>query len=393
MRGLALEGGGAKGAYHIGVANALFEEGYVFDGFVGTSIGAINAAVLAGGGFEKSLEVWMQITMEQIFDDDEHPLLQLADRKALKMGSGFLSNARRKALSKIIENRGINTEKMKAFLSQYVDEEKIRASGKDFGLVTISLSERKSRELMIEDIPKGQLFSYLMASAALPVFRPESIDDKVYLDGGFFNNCPYHLLLNKGYDEVIVVRTNSAGVFRKTDDPRVKCILPSDDIGSALLFSPEISASQIELGYYDGLRFAKKLLGKKYCINPDESIDFTARLMSLSDDVIVKMGGILNIPKMPAKRMLFEKIVPKLGTFMKLGRDFDYQDFVIALLELAATEKNIERFCVYDFDDLCTLIKNTQDSQRLQRTRMKLSTSSLIANKRTAIRLLCKHLL
>ena len=393
MRGLALEGGGAKGAYHIGVVKALYEEGYTFDGFVGTSIGAINAAILAGGDFEKSLEVWAQITMEQIFDEDEHPLLELADRKALKMGPGFLSDARRKAISKIIENRGINTEKMKAFLSQYVDEEKIRASGKDFGLVTISLSDRKSRELMMEDIPKGRLFSYLMASAALPVFRQELIDDKIYLDGGFFNNCPYHLLLDRGYDEVIVVRTNSAGIFRKTDDPRVKCILPSDDIGSALLFSPEISSSQIELGYYDGLRFARGLLGEIYCINPDPSINFNARLMSLDDEIIMRLGGILSIPRMPAKRMLFEKIVPKLGSFMRLGRDFDYKDFIVALLELAALDKDIDRFCVYDFDDLCALVKAIKDAQRPQRSRMKLSSTSLTANKRMAVRLLCKYLL
>ena len=42
MRGLVLEGGGAKGSFHIGVLKALFESGYTFDGVAGTSIGAIN---------------------------------------------------------------------------------------------------------------------------------------------------------------------------------------------------------------------------------------------------------------------------------------------------------------------------------------------------------------
>ncbi len=50
MRGLVLEGGGVKGAYHIGVLKALRENGLdKFDGYVGTSIGAINAAMLAAG--------------------------------------------------------------------------------------------------------------------------------------------------------------------------------------------------------------------------------------------------------------------------------------------------------------------------------------------------------
>ena len=63
MRGLALEGGGAKGAYHIGVMKALTEKSYVFDGFVGTSIGAINAAMLAQSDFDAALDLWMSISI------------------------------------------------------------------------------------------------------------------------------------------------------------------------------------------------------------------------------------------------------------------------------------------------------------------------------------------
>lgn len=54
MKGLALEGGGVKGAYHIGVMTALREMGLAdFDGYVGTSIGAINAAMFCAGDWEK----------------------------------------------------------------------------------------------------------------------------------------------------------------------------------------------------------------------------------------------------------------------------------------------------------------------------------------------------
>ena len=49
MLGLALEGGGAKGAYEIGAYRALTEMGYRFDVICGVSIGAINAALLAQG--------------------------------------------------------------------------------------------------------------------------------------------------------------------------------------------------------------------------------------------------------------------------------------------------------------------------------------------------------
>ena len=49
MIGLVLEGGVARGAYHIGVVKAYLEAGYKFDGYAGTSVGAINAAMIAHG--------------------------------------------------------------------------------------------------------------------------------------------------------------------------------------------------------------------------------------------------------------------------------------------------------------------------------------------------------
>ena len=58
MLGLALEGGGAKGAYEIGAYRALTELGYHFDVICGVSIGAINAALLAQGDCEKAAEFW-----------------------------------------------------------------------------------------------------------------------------------------------------------------------------------------------------------------------------------------------------------------------------------------------------------------------------------------------
>lgn len=57
MLGLALEGGGAKGSFQAGLMRALLDHGYVFDGAVGSSIGALNAAMLVQGDFEKSYDM------------------------------------------------------------------------------------------------------------------------------------------------------------------------------------------------------------------------------------------------------------------------------------------------------------------------------------------------
>ena len=60
MRGLALEGGGAKGAFHVGALDAFFERGYRFDMIMGTSIGALNGAMVAEGEFDTLKRLWEQ---------------------------------------------------------------------------------------------------------------------------------------------------------------------------------------------------------------------------------------------------------------------------------------------------------------------------------------------
>jgi NTE family protein len=147
--GLVLEAGGARGAYQIGVIKALMENGYRFNGFVGTSIGAINAAMLAQGDFDKALEFWANITMEDIFDLDAQLLLQFVDYKNIKPNIKLPFKIT-KALFKTIKNGGINTSKMRDLLERYIDEDKIRKSGNDFGLVTLSIYDSKPHKIIIE---------------------------------------------------------------------------------------------------------------------------------------------------------------------------------------------------------------------------------------------------
>jgi len=259
MRGLVLEGGGARGAYQIGVVKSLYENGYSFDGFVGTSIGSINAALLAQGDFDKALELWMSISMEQVFYEDELPILELADIKDFKHNLTTTMKKGVAALVKIIHNKGLHTDRMKSFLEKYIDEERIRESSKDFGLVTLSISERKAYELMLDEIPDGQLVSYIMASSSVPGFHLETIEGNTFVDGGVYNNCPSNLLIKKGYSDILAVRIARLHSLLWTDDPKIKIIAPIEDLGNILLFTSENCAAKIELGYNDGLRYVESM--------------------------------------------------------------------------------------------------------------------------------------
>ena len=68
---LVLQGGGALGAYQMGVYQALHEAGVELDWIVGTSIGAINAAIIAGNRFAERLvkleEFWRRMQRSSVW--------------------------------------------------------------------------------------------------------------------------------------------------------------------------------------------------------------------------------------------------------------------------------------------------------------------------------------
>ena len=63
MYGLVLEGGGAKGAYHVGAFKALKELGIEIGGIAGSSIGAINGAMMVQGNYELLEKVWYSLCL------------------------------------------------------------------------------------------------------------------------------------------------------------------------------------------------------------------------------------------------------------------------------------------------------------------------------------------
>ena len=71
MKGLVLEGGGTKGAYQLGAYKALKELGVEFDGVVGTSIGALNAAFIVQGDYEIMKDIWLNRDYKSFMDIEE----------------------------------------------------------------------------------------------------------------------------------------------------------------------------------------------------------------------------------------------------------------------------------------------------------------------------------
>ena len=67
-RAVVLGGGGAKGAYQIGVWQALRELGLDFQVVTGTSVGALNGALMAQGEFEAAYDLWWNMDNTQVME-------------------------------------------------------------------------------------------------------------------------------------------------------------------------------------------------------------------------------------------------------------------------------------------------------------------------------------
>ena len=74
--GLVLEGGGAKGAYQIGAWKALKEAGVKIKGVSGTSVGALNGALICMDDLERAENLWANISYSQIMNVDDELLRQ-----------------------------------------------------------------------------------------------------------------------------------------------------------------------------------------------------------------------------------------------------------------------------------------------------------------------------
>jgi NTE family protein len=354
MYGLVLEGGGAKGAYHVGAYKALKELNIEIGGIAGTSIGAINGAMMVQGDYELLEKVWYSVNSYELFDIDEKAIMDLKNFNLHDVNFSYLLHQSKEILS----NRGLDTSKIRDLFDSYIDEDKIRNSDIDFGIVTVNLTDKKPVELMKEDIPKGKLVDFLIASANLPAFRIEEVDGKKYLDGGFYNNLPIDILADRGYKDIIAVRTLAMGIVRKVKikDLNVTYIQPVESLGSALgalSFNREKAEELINLGYYDTLKVFKKLKGYKYYCLPYEG-NFINRLVDFYNEYkerLYYVGHLLGYEKVCEDRMFFEKILPRLESILDMRGKNDYQDIAIRFFEKIAEKYEVERFKIYKVED------------------------------------------
>lgn len=328
---IALEGGGAKGAYQVGAWRALEEAGIRYNAVAGTSVGALNGAMMAMRDLPNAEKLWKDIRFSQVMNVDDETMHRIMNRDFENFSQ--VKTALRTIVD-IVRSGGVDVEPLRRLLAEWVDEEKLRATGVEFFLPTYSLTDREALEVVAQDLPDGELAGMLLASAYFPAFKQEQIGGKNYTDGGVVDSVPISPLIKRGYKDIIVIRLNSLGIqkwVKLPEDTTLTTISPIQDLGNMMNFSSEQSAANMVLGYYDAQKVLYGLSGTTYYIDrtytEKQAYETLLQLLNTQD---------LSL------RQINEEILPKLAE--KLRRKGDYYDLYLAVMERLAQNCSLVPF-------------------------------------------------
>ena len=329
--GLVLDGGGARGAYQIGAWKALREAGVHINAVAGTSVGALNGALICMGDLEKAEKIWSEMTFSRVMDVDD------AWMERLFQGEQRLADILPE-IRRILAEGGVDVTPLRRLIHETVDEKKIRESGIEFCMTTFSLSEFRKLELSISDIPEGRLEDFLLASAYLIGFRNEKLEGRRYLDGGLADNVPVAPLVERGYKDIIEIRIYGPGReprVKLPEDAEIYRIGPRVRLGSILEFDGRRSRQNMKIGYYDAKRMLYGLEGIIYYIDQEYSDECYER----------RMRDVSELEK------------AELAFRLKIAPGYTDKEIYLAVLEASAKQLQVPKYRIYTVDELRKLVQ------------------------------------
>lgn len=270
---MVLAGGGAKGAYQVGVFKALKEYPLKIKCVSGSSVGGINAFAYAALSQEEIEHLWKNFGLEDFINLDDDWSDGLSDRAAL-------------------EN----------ILEKIVDPQQLKYSIPVYN--TICREGKVADYVLLNGLDKDMVVKTILATSALPfIYSSVNIEGVQYQDGGLADNLPVQPLYDIGCRDMLIVSlSETQRVDRKRFElDNVVEIYPSRSLGDfvdgVVNFTAAYISFAMKLGYMD----AKRSLNSFYNIdNGCHTTDFDyeyimqeLRMEKLQNSVNRNMDGIM----------------------------------------------------------------------------------------------------
>ena len=338
-RALVLSGGGSRGAYECGAWQALRELNVRLDGVYGTSIGALNAALVAQGDLEAAVELWNTISIRQIVavDEDEDFNVESMLSRKRDIIPFLLENA---------HNFRMDVSPLEALMHQRLDEGRVRSSGMQLGMMLTRVPQFSGREVRLAEIPQGQLADYLLASAScFPVFPMKEIDGEKYMDGGYVDNMPIAMAIEDGAEEIIAVDIHPQPVHPEYGCmPFLKQIHPLHDLGGFMDFNPQLLRRSRMMGYYDTMKAYGRFDGIRYTFTRVNDLKVSDAARRYARQIALFDAG-------SDARDGDAVLIGALGAETPL-RVLSWKDALLRGLELCAQAMGFREDAIYDMDVL-----------------------------------------
>ncbi|MDJ0842446.1 MAG: patatin-like phospholipase family protein [Acidobacteriota bacterium] len=246
---LVFSGGGAEGAYQVGVLKALTEKGLDPDIMTGTSIGAFSAAFLLGSwhrhgrdAVKKLEDIWLDHIAGTLTGDNggfrirANPM-ELVNPRAYRNNpfgpmmqmfrdTTFLAEDTLRRVTNLVSSDSpllsrlmglvnissfISVEPWEKLLKEEVDYEAVRNSDKTLRLVAINWATGKPKFFERKDMTDEDGWRAIRASSAMPgLFPTIELEGDPYVDGGVLMNTPLKPAIRAGADVLHVINMNSA---------------------------------------------------------------------------------------------------------------------------------------------------------------------------------------
>jgi NTE family protein len=328
---LALQGGGAHGAFTWGVLDQILgDERLSIEGISGTSAGAMNAVMLADGlcrGGREEAQSRLADFWRSVSSTGNLPALQRAVMERLLSFTpleGTPVQAWFNALSRYFspyDVNPLNINPLKDLIERFVDFERLRANT-DLQLFISATNVQTGR---VRIFPRDKITAdAVMASACLPLlFRAVEIDGVPYWDGGYLGNpviFPF---------------------FRRTDTEDVLVV----QINPLVRKSTPMSSSEI-MNRINEITFNSSLIGEY------RAIDFVARL--IDQGKLPRGIGPGEYRRINVHRIVLDRFGSQLDTYSRLSNDYDFFEMLHVSGKRAA-----RRFLDQHFDDIG--VKSTVD--------------------------------
>lgn len=292
-RALILSGGGARGAYQVGVWRYLTQKGWHPDIICGTSVGSINAVAIGSGlPLSQLMELW----------------------RVIERGSIFQVSLWRK-LRNFLLRRGftpmMDTGPLRKLLTRTVDWDHIRQSQQQIFITAVHVLSSELKFFSNQDLS----VDHVMASSAIPLLFPWAwIDGEPYWDGGVMANTPILPAIEQEASEIIVVLLSPVGSDRTLEMPRKRSQVLER------VFEQSLIGSYQSLVGYLGIAQQKDIWARLWRQFSNQPFRYgSTRVLTVGPKEMMGMKSILNFSSRQAKKLMeqgyqdaLEQIGPQL---------------------------------------------------------------------------------